>query len=301
METSLPLSVLLGAAAVCAALPLLWWSLASARPPVASARLTDLRSAVLQRSASERALQPLVRRAAALVRRRTPAGRLRALEQRITLAGRPPAWPLERVLAAKLFLAVGGLLGGLTLLADRPGAGRFLLVGGLALGGFLLPDLLLSQRASERRTAIQRELPDTLDQISICVGAGLGFEGAMAQAGESGKGPLAQELVRTLQEMQVGVSRREALRNLAARTDVPDVRHLVVALVQAEAYGVPIVDVLSTQAAEQRVKRRQRAEERAMKMTVKVIFPLVFCILPALFVVVIGPGAIRIAQQMLGT
>ena len=124
--------------------------------------------------------------------------------------------------------------------------------------------------------------------------AGLGFESAMARAGKNGKGPLAEELVRTLQDIAVGQPRREAYLALADRADVQDLRRFIRAVVQADAYGVSIADVLRTQAQEMRLKRRQRAEEKAMQIPVKVIFPLILCILPVLFIVLLGPAAMDI-------
>ena len=126
--------------------------------------------------------------------------------------------------------------------------------------------------------------------MTIAVEAGLGFESAMARAGRNGKGPLAEELVRTLQDIAVGQPRREAYLALADRTGVADLRRFIRAVVQADAYGVSIADVLRTQAQEMRLKRRQRAEEKAMQIPVKVIFPLILCILPTLFIVLLGPG-----------
>jgi tight adherence protein C len=168
----------------------------------------------------------------------------------------------------------------------------------VGLAGFLafLPDLLLYNNAVKRRAQIELSLPDTLDQITISVEAGLGLEAAMARSGRSGNGPLAEELVRTLQDMQAGRSRAEALRALSDRTQVPDLNRVVLAMVQAENFGIPISRVLHVQAADLRVKRRQRAEEKAMKLPVKVLFPTVFCIFPTLFIVLLGPAGIRIAH-----
>ena len=149
-------------------------------------------------------------------------------------------------------------------------------------------------------TRIALELPDTLDQMTIAVEAGLGFESAMAQAGQNGNGPLAEELVRTLQDIQVGQTRREAYEALAERTGVPDLRRFIRAVIQADDYGISIADVLRTQAREMRLKRRQRAEEKAMQIPVKVIFPLMLCILPVLFIVLLGPAAMDIIDYIQG-
>jgi tight adherence protein C len=299
-------SVILAATAVAASLPLLWWSVAGARTAARSAidreRLaggtvsTDLREAVLQRSAHNRAVRPTADALARLARRLTPVAWIEALERRIALAGRPTAWRLERVLVVKLLLGLIAFTMGGLLFGDQRTFAWFLVWGGVTALGYFAPDLLLYSQGQKRRDAIGKELPDTLDQMTIAVEAGLGFESAMARAGRTGDGFLAHELVRTMQEIQVGVPRARALRNLADRTEQADLRHFVLAVVQAESYGIPIADVLRTQAAEQRVKRRQRAEEHAMKIPVKIIFPVLLCILPTLFIVIMGPAVIQIAR-----
>lgn len=305
----MPPLVLLAAVAVAGSLPLLWWSVAGARsatPAVDRERLVggigtgDLRSAVLERSAHERIVRPGMTSLAGLARRLTPVGWVEALDRRLTLAGRPAAWPLERVLAAKVLLGVLGAVIGVLPFVNERSVPRLLFL--LALTGlaYFAPDLLLYSRGDERQKAIGKALPDTLDQMTIAVEAGLGFESAMARAARSGKGPLADELVRTLQELQIGIPRGKAMRNLADRTTQTDLRHFVLAVIQAEGYGIPVADVLRTQAAEQRVKRRQRAEERAMKIPVKIIFPLILCILPTLFIVILGPAIIQISRNLLG-
>ena len=165
---------------------------------------------------------------------------------------------------------------------------------------YFVPDILLHGRGAERQKAIEMELPNTLDQMLISVEAGLGFESAMARAGQNGKGPLAEELVRTLQDMQVGRSRKDAYLAMAERTDAPDLRSFVRSVVQADRYGIALASVLRTQAKQMRVKRRQRAEEKAMKLPVKVLFPLMSCILPVLFIVIIGPAVISVMQNLMG-
>jgi tight adherence protein C len=191
---------------------------------------------------------------------------------------------------------VAGGAFGLLLATARPGMLTVAMAVGVPLVCYFLPELLLHSRGQERQQAIALELADTLDQMTIAVEAGLGFESAMARAGRNGTGPLAQELVRTLQDIAVGQPRREAYLALAERTGVPDLRRFIRAVVQADAYGISIADVLRTQAAEMRLKRRQRAEEKAMQIPVKVIFPLILCILPTLFIVLLGPAALDIVD-----
>jgi tight adherence protein C len=228
-----------------------------------------------------------------LARRITPAGNVRRLDLLLARAGRPAAWPLERVLVTKLLLtaAVAGLM--VLLLLGSPSGRIVLFAVVLVVLAWFVPDLLLYNQGQKRRAEIQKALPDTLDQMTIAVGAGLGFEAAMTHVARNSRGPLAEELVRTLQDIQVGQPRREAYRALAERSPEPDLRRFLRAVVQAEQHGVSVARVLTTQAQEMRVKRRQRAEEKAMKIPVKVVFPLILTILPVLMIVVMGPGVIN--------
>ena len=304
----MPILVLAAAVAVAASIPLLWWSVSSARPANRAAvenlvggskGIADLREVVLTRSAHDRTVAPMLHTLVQRLRRMTPVGMIEKLDQRLALAGRPTAWPLDRVLAFKLVAGVLGTGVGIYYFLSDPSFKRLLFGAGMAALGFWGADLQLHSKGKERQKAIEQALPDVLDQMTICVEAGLGFEAAMVRAGRSGKGPLADELVRTLQEMQVGVARGTALRNLATRSNAPDLRHFTTAIVQAESYGIPVADVLRTQAAELRLKRRQRAEERAMKIPVKIVIPLVLCILPSLFIIILGPAAISIYKNIL--
>jgi tight adherence protein C len=210
------------------------------------------------------------------------------------LAGRPAGWQVDRLVVLKPCIAlVAAGLGGLLLLRDASLL-LFGLTAVISVVGYFVPDLLLYSRGIERQGTIGLELPDTLDQMLIAVEAGLGFEAAMTRAGENGKGPLADEFIRTLQDMRMGMSRKHAYRALSERTDVPDLNAFIRAVVQADAYGISISSVLRTQAKEMRVKRRQRAEEKAMQIPVKVLFPLMLFILPVLFLAVLGPTVITV-------
>jgi tight adherence protein C len=224
--------------------------------------------------------------------RLTPPAYVRKLDRLLSLAGRPASLPLGRVLAAKPLLGLVGALLGLWL-ASAPAPALKLVGLFVMLLGYFIPDLLLYSKGQERQKIMQLELANTLDQMLISVEAGLGFEGAMARAGENGKGPLAEELVRTLQDMQVGRSRRESYQALAERTNIPELRSFVQAVVQADTYGIAISRVLRIQAKVMRVKRRQRAEEKAMKLPVTILFPLLFFIFPVLFIAILGPAVIN--------
>ncbi|GAB2713561.1 type II secretion system F family protein [Arthrobacter bambusae] len=223
----------------------------------------------------------------------TPGSYVQKLDRLLSLAGRPPSLPLGRVLAAKPLLGLCGALFG-WLISANSSSGILKLVGiFVVLLGYFIPDLMLYSKGQERQKAMQLELANTMDQMLISVEAGLGFEGAMARAGENGKGPLAEELVRTLQDMQVGRSRRESYLALAERTNVPELRSFVQAVIQADTYGIAISRVLRVQAKVMRVKRRQRAEEKAMKLPVMVLFPLLLFIFPVLFIAILGPAVIN--------
>ncbi|PAY23401.1 secretion system protein [Dietzia natronolimnaea] len=233
---------------------------------------------------------------ATIARRLTPGPSVRLLEKLLIKAGRPQGWPLEKLLVSKIVLGLVAVTLSILFLSGTSGGLPVLMAVAVILVCYFLPELLLHSRGQERSQAIQLELADTLDQMTIAVEAGLGFDSAMARAGKNGKGPLADEFTRTLQEIQVGQLRRHAYESLARRTDVTDLRRFVRAIIQADAYGISIADVLRTQASELRSKRRQRAEEKAMQIPVKVIFPLMVCILPVLFIVLLGPTAMNMME-----
>jgi tight adherence protein C len=229
--------------------------------------------------------------------RLSPSGTAAKLQHRLDIAGNPERWNTDRLFAVKgaglLGLAGLGLLFGLH---DHGLAIPAIGLGGLA--GFLLPDLLLYNTGMKRQAQIQKDLPDAMDMLTICVEAGLGFDAAMARVTRNTEGPVSAEFSRALQEIQIGKSRSEALRSLADRTTVGELRAFASALVQAGELGIPVADVLREQAKEMRLRRRQRAEEKAQQVPVKILFPLVGCLFPALFIIVIGPGAISIMHSL---
>ena len=231
-----------------------------------------------------------------LSRRLTPTGYEAKLDRWLSLAGRPASLPLDRLIIGKPLLALAGAVLGLLMFANSPSAQVIALGLFLTVLLYFVPDLLVYNKGIKRQQEIELELPNTLDQLLISVEAGLGFEAAMARAGGYGGGALAQELMRTLQDIQVGRPRQEAYQALADRSSVQDLRSFVRAVVQADKYGIGIAKVLRTQAKQARVKRRQRAEEKAMKLPVKVLFPLLLCIFPVLFIVLLGPAAIKIVE-----
>lgn len=249
-------------------------------------------------SASERFVRPLLDLAYKFGRRLSPANTPARVQKRLDYAGNPEGWTVERVLAWKaLAAALGGALG---LLVGHKSLGLAvicLLVG--IVVGFFVPDVLLYNAGGKRQGKLQRELPDALDLLVISVEAGLGFDAALLNVAQKmNRTAIAGEFARVLQEMQIGRTRSDAFRSLSERTTVFELRSFVNALVQADRLGIPIADVLREQAAEMRTKRQQRAEEKAQKVPVKILFPLVLCILPSLFIVILGPGFIQIYRTI---
>jgi tight adherence protein C len=256
--------------------------------------------AELEAPFAARVLMPTLARFGRIGRALTAAGQIDRMKRRLDLAGNPVGWDVDRVLAFKVVgLVAGALVGGLATFAF--GIGVLSAVGvtiALTLLGFFLPDLVLYQKGYNRTEQMRRELPDALDLLSISVEAGLGFDAALSQVARNTEGPLADEFFRVLQEMQIGTGRGAAMKALGERTDLPELRGFVTSMVQADAFGIPIANVLRVQAAEMRVKRSQLAEEKAQKVPVKILFPLIFCILPQLFIVVLGPAAINIYKSL---
>ena len=230
--------------------------------------------------------------AESLLGRLTAPSLLRRIERNLVLAGRPDGWTLRRVIVAKPVLAVVGLLFA-SVVVTRTSSPALVVFGiAMIVLGYLVPDLLIYNRAVKRQEAIQKSLPDVLDQIVISIEAGVGFEQALSKVAEGGTGPLADEIVRLLQDVSLGMSRRDAYHALAGRTSVDELRVFAKAIVQAEEYGISMSSVVRSQAREMRLSRRLRAEARAQQMPVKILIPLMLCILPVLFVVVLGPSVV---------
>lgn len=291
------LPLLVFAAAACAGLsiPVLWWSVAAAEPrDDVRDRLrvdNDLRRLVLANGSGERLVKPGMLRLARLARSVSPVGLIERLDRKIVLAGLARQWPLERVLGAKLILGVGyGLVMLMRWSADPSNVRLIAMAVITTVGAFVLPDLLIGIRGKRRQEEIARSLPDVLDQITISVEAGLGFDTAIAHVAHNVDGPLSQELAHMLQDVKLGMSRGQAFDSLTERTDVQELRQFVIALQQAEKLGVPIAEVLRVQSSELRTIRRQTAEEAAQKVPVKMILPLVLLILPALVMIVLAPA-----------
>lgn len=248
--------------------------------------------------AMERLMIPFLRHTKGLAFRLSPAGAVNRLSRQLDVAGNPRTWTPERIMGAKGAGLLGGALVGLSVGGL---SGRGLLYGGVAGAAcFYLPDLLLYNAGLKRQDQLRRGLADALDMLTVCVEAGQSFDGALQQVARSVTGPVAGEFARVLSEIQIGKSRGDAFSALAARTTVAEAKTFVSALVQADRLGLPIGNVLREQSNQMRIVRRQRAEEKAQKVPVKILFPLMLCILPALFIVIIGPGGIRMMDTFSG-
>jgi tight adherence protein C len=261
----------------------------------------DIRQQSLQRPFVERVMTPMVAGLAAMAGRLAPSGARDRIATKLVLAGSPQGWNAERVLAFKgLGIILGAGIGYLIGLSGNPHILGILWLPLLALTLYMIPGAALSQAVVRRQEAIRRALPDTIDLLTISVEAGLGFDAALLHVRRNTSGPLAQEIGWMLHEMQLGVSRVEAFRHLSERTNVDELRGFVLAMVQADVFGVSVSNVLRSQSKELRTERRQRAEEKAMKVPIKLLFPMLLCILPALFVVLVAPGVLRIIHTFFG-
>jgi tight adherence protein C len=261
-----------------------------------SRRESDYRAVELAPSLGARAGRPMLRWLARRARRITPVGVVDGLESKLTRAGMAERFPLERVLALKFGVFGLGVLGAIWLWLNEYRLGALAAV----VAGYFIVDLWIGSRATERAKAITREIPDIIDQLTISVESGLAFEGALSRISQH-EGELPAEFSRTLSEIQLGVPRSEALRNMVERTGVQDLRWFVASMVHAESFGIPIGKVLRTQSVEFREKRKMRAQERAQRLPVLVIFPLVLFIFPALFVVLLAPAVIKIFEAFAST
>lgn len=255
----------------------------------------------LDRSFADRVLDPLQQKALGLGRRLSGADTPDRIRRKLDLAGNPQGWTVDRVVSGKVIGAIAGLVGGAVfgLMLEGTGIRVMLAVGGLVVG-FFGPNLYLYQKIHERSQALLRELPDAIDLLTISVESGLGFDAAVQQVARNTEGPLSEEFSRVLREMQIGQGRAAALRGLGERTNVDDMRSFVGAMVQADSFGIPVAQVLRVQSSELRVKRRQRAEEKAQQVPVKITIPLIFCILPTLFIAVMGPAVLSIMDSFGG-
>jgi tight adherence protein C len=250
---------------------------------------------------AERVLIPLVRRLGEFSARFTPQKMIQDTARQLELAGHP--WPIDAptFLAIRFILAVvlGGLM--ITIVASSPSSNpsnNFLYIGGAIFGGFFVPHLMLTSRITRRQTEIRKAMPDALDLLTICVEAGLGFDAAMNRVSEKWENELSLAFARTIREVQLGKTRREALRDMSDRLGIPEMSSFVAAIIQSEMLGVSMARVLRIQSDQMRVKRRQRAEEAAHKAPVKMIIPMALLIFPSIMIIILTPAAIQIAGTL---
>ncbi|MEA3503090.1 MAG: type II secretion system F family protein [Actinomycetota bacterium] len=274
-----------------------------ARSQQASKRMAGLqtREDVLEGGFSERAVAPILEGLGRGVLRFTPTGWVAKKQHKLVLAGWAErldgnAWAAIRIISIAASFGLWVLFQNFASSSTT----KLIMLGLFLLLGVLLPESRLNSAIGKRRKAMERQLPDVIDLLVISVEAGLGFDAALGRVVQNVPGELSKEFQRTLQETRVGVSRTDALRNLVERTDVDDLNTFVLALIQADQFGVSIARVLRVQAEEMRIRRRQRAQEKAFAAPVKLVFPLMFFILPALFIVILGPAVITISGTLFG-
>jgi Type II secretion system (T2SS), protein F len=248
---------------------------------------------------SERIGLPLIRKLGAIGGAITPAGSRARIERQLDYAGNPGGWPVDRIVAAKGVGLVLGIVAGV-LFGMMLGGFNMVLFCGIvgAVLGFVAPDLAIYNMGAKRQDEMRKSLPDVLDTLTICVEAGQGFDAALAQVSRNGRGPMVGEAARVLQEMRIGKSRIDAMRAMGARTTIAELRGFASAVIQASELGVPIGNVLREQAKEMRIRRRQRAEEAAQKVPIKILFPTLFFLFPPLFIVIIGPAALNMMHHL---
>lgn len=265
------------------------------------AQLSSLESAAYSQREAElrvplvtRLTQPVLSELARLMGRVTPKGRREEIRRRLAAAGNPGGMQVQDFLALKGLLSVALPLGlFLLLVQNNPTTAVLLAAVGFGLGN-ISPDLMIKSAVQNRQKQIQKALPDVLDLLTVSVEAGLAFDSAIAKVVEKLKGPLAEEFTRMLHDIRMGMPRRDALREVSIRTDVPDLNSFISALIQADTLGVSISNVLRIQSEQMRYKRKQRSEEAAMKAPIKMLFPLMIFIFPTIFVILLGPAAIQV-------
>jgi tight adherence protein C len=264
--------------------------------------LPDTRELELRQSLSARVIAPTAIFITRLAKRLLPTEYVEKVQRKMVLAGRGQAEESDRYLVLHVLSVVAVPIMWYVVWADTSlrGIDRLAVLALVALAGVLGPEVWLNRIIEARQSSIRKRLPDILDLLVISVEAGLGFEQALARVVTMVPGPLSDEFARMLGEMRAGSSRSDALIGLDTRTDVREVRSFVLALIQAETFGVSIGSILRNQASDMRIRRHQMAQEDAQKAPVKMLFPMVFCIMPALFVITAGPAFLNIFHAFKG-
>jgi tight adherence protein C len=262
-------------------------------------QIQDVRDQEMLAPISERVVAPVLEGLTGVAQHFTPAGYGEKVAHKLVHAGNPPNLNVDKVLVMKL-LGLVSVIFWLPVLLFLHFAGMILFVGVIVLWGcsFMYPDVMLNRLVEDREKQISRKLPDILDLLVISVEAGLGFEQALDRTCTAVPGALSDEFRRMLHEIRIGATRADALRAMADRSNVTELRGFILAMLQADTFGVSISRLLRSQADEMRIKRRLRAQEKAQKAPVKMLFPLVFCIFPSIFVVILGPAMINISRSL---
>jgi tight adherence protein C len=277
--------LILGSIAIVGAIATLWWGV-TARP---SAARTNLMAGLPEAAPTTTPLVSIMRQLGQSAQRGLPNALVDGLGVKLVQAGHPQGLDLPRLLGIKVVLATVAafvfVINGQVLLAVIAAAGLF-----------FLPDYWVLSVRDKRQTQMEADVADVMDQLTICVEAGLGFDAALARVATTTEGPLADELQHTMSDIRTGVPRAQALRALSDRAQVPEIRRLVTALLQAQKHGVPIAETLRVQSAEMRLKRTQRTEEKAAKLGVKLLFPIILCFLPVCMIVLVVPSLLSIGN-----
>ncbi|MBC8331464.1 MAG: type II secretion system F family protein [Anaerolineae bacterium] len=266
--------------------------------------MASLEEIEMSQSLTDRVFIPMARRFGELALRFTPQNALDETARKIELAGNPRGLEPTTYWASRFGLAV--LVTGFLFFIFSIGSinwtwGRkLLIVGVFTLLGFYVPQLMLNSRINRRQDDVRKALPDALDLLTICVEAGLGFDGAMAKVTEKWENELSFAFSRVLREIQLGKLRREALRDMADRIDISEMTSFVAAIVQSEQLGVSMARVLRIQADQMRIRRRQRAEEKAQQAPIKMLFPMGVLIFPSLLIILLGPAAVQLLTSAMG-
>lgn len=281
------LTLILGSFALVGAVGVLWWGM-TARP---SAARGNLFAGLPDATPEPSPLEATMRQLGQSTRRILPNALVDGLEVNLVQAGHPHGLDLPRLLGIKITLAA---MAALSLLVY--GQGLLAIVAAAAL--FFLPDYWVLSVRDDRQNRMQADAADVIDQMTICVEAGLGLDAAIARVATTTEGPLTDELRRTMSDIRAGVPRAQALRALADRAQIVEIRQLVTALLQSQKHGVPMAETLRIQSAQMRLKRSQRTEEKAAKLTVKMLFPIILCFLPVFMIIVMVPSVLTIFKAL---
>ena len=263
-------------------------------------QIQDMRDQEMLAPISERVIAPVLEGLSGLTQRFTPQGYRERVAHKLVLAGNPNNLNVDQVLVFKLLGIVSGIiwLPVILVLLGLGGIFGLMIIAFVWFASFMFPDVYLSRGIEKRQHDIAVQLPDILDLLTISVEAGLGFEQALERTTQAVPGPLSDEFRRMLRETRIGATRADALRALDDRCDVPELRTFIMAMLQADTFGVSVSRLLRSQADEMRIRRRVRAQEQAQKAPVKMLFPLVFCIFPSIFVVILGPAMISLSRTL---